>query len=149
MNDLEDEEMEDTFVIDRDLAEPESDGTFSGEVRLKQLPTDLEDQIMTLLRAVRKASPETIPDKRKRDEILSAVMGRLLAARLSEYSTDAQFDLGLLRQTELAGRQKMAVMVRHGEKTLLHEAINLVQTRSNGVNGSNEGIGHAAKRHKH
>ena len=67
-NELEDEEIEDTFVIDRDPDGPDSRGDVT-EVKLRHLPEDLVEQIATFLKAVRKVRPESIPDKRKRDEI--------------------------------------------------------------------------------
>jgi SET domain-containing protein 6 len=142
MNELEDEEIEDTFVIDRDLDEPDSAGDVHGEIRLTQLPADLIEQINTFLKAVRKASPESIPDKRKRDEISTAVMLRALQLRLGQYPTMEAQDLGLLSEYKLSGRQKMAVMVRVGEKRLLQEAINLAAENVNAVNGY--GVGDSA-----
>jgi SET domain-containing protein 6 len=149
VNELEDEEIEDSFVIDRDMEEPDSKGDVHGEMKLKHLPADLEEQINTFLKAVRKASPESIPDKRKRDEISLSTMHRVLELRLAQYATSEAQDLTLTWDQRLSARQKMAICVRVGEKKLLQEAINLAAEKLNTINGSGaEASQHSTKRQR-
>ncbi|KAF2962760.1 hypothetical protein GQX73_g10809 [Xylaria multiplex] len=130
------EEFEDAFVIDRDLGEPDSRGEFHGPKTLKNLPEDLREQINAILKAVRKISPETIPDKQKRDEICFSTMGRAFELKLSEYPTSTADDAKLLASNTVSGRPGMALFVRYGEKLLLQEAINLASEKINGSVGS-------------
>lgn len=128
LNEIDDEEIEDTFVLDRELDEPSSDGELPSQLKMTQLPSDLQEQIKSFLKAVRKVSPESIPDKRKRDEISLAVMHQTFERRLRDYYTSGLVDddLAQLQDKQLSDRERMAIKVRHGEKVLLKEAIDLV-----------------------
>ncbi|KAI1660533.1 SET domain-containing protein [Daldinia decipiens] len=129
VNELDLEEMEDAFVIERDSGEPNSNGELWDEPAFKELPSDLVEQLHGVLKAIRKISPATIPDKTIRDEISSLVIHRALELRLAQYTTNQVYDLDLLSGNKVSGRQRMAVTVRWGEKVLLQEAINFVQER--------------------
>ncbi|KAF5013437.1 hypothetical protein FDECE_549 [Fusarium decemcellulare] len=123
-NDLEEEEeFEDTFVLERETGEVNSDGTFSGPARFESMPEDLQQQLKTFLKGVKKAQPDAIPDKRKRDEIHQAVLAKTLEALASRYSTGISEDELLLKGQDLNQRTRMAIEVRLGEKKLLQEAI--------------------------
>ncbi|KAI1860047.1 uncharacterized protein JN550_011731 [Neoarthrinium moseri] len=148
LNELEDEEIEDCFVIDRDLDGPDEKGDVHGEVALKRLPEDLLEQINTFLKAIRKASPESIPDKRKRDEISVAAIHRALELRLAQYPTTEAEDLSFARSGQVSGRQAMAVAVRVGEKNLLRQAIDLAADKINKMNGPGDVAEPTAKRQK-
>ncbi|KAI0426564.1 SET domain-containing protein [Xylaria sp. FL1042] len=126
------EELEDAFVIDRDLEEPNSRGEYHGPKTLKALPEDLREQINSILKAVRKLSPETIPDKQRRDEICLSAMGRAFELKLAEYATSTAEDEQLLSSNLVSGRARMGLFVRYGEKLLLQEAINLAREKING-----------------
>ncbi|KAI1313251.1 SET domain-containing protein [Xylaria venustula] len=125
------EELEDAFVIDRDLDEPDSHGEYHGPKILKSLPEDLREQINSILKAVRKLSPETIPDKQRRDEICLSVMGRAFELKLAEYPTSIVEDEKLLASNTISGRPAMALFVRYGEKLILQEAISLTREKLN------------------
>ncbi|KAI1819353.1 SET domain-containing protein [Xylaria intraflava] len=127
------EEVEDAFVIDRDLDEPNPRGEFHGPKTLKALPEDLREQINAVLKAVRKLSPETIPDKQKRDEICFSGMRRAFELKLAEYPTSADEDARMLSSNKVSGRPAMALFVRYGEKLLLQEAINLASEKISGM----------------
>ena len=145
MNQLDEEETEDSFVLDRDLDEPDARGEVHGEASLTSLPADLEEQIATFLKSVRKVSPESIPDKRKRDEIALAVMHRVFELRLAEYPTSESEDLALLRENRVSGRGvQMAVLVLMGVKRLLAEAISLAAAKINEINGGADSDGEAS-----
>ncbi|UPK93417.1 hypothetical protein LCI18_004352 [Fusarium solani-melongenae] len=119
----EEEEFEDTFVLERETGEVNSDGTFSGPARFESMPEDLQQQLKTFLKGVKKAQPEAIPDKRKRDEIHHAVLAKTLQALASKYPTSTSEDQILLQGQNLSQRTRMAIEVRLGEKKLLQEAI--------------------------
>lgn len=87
------------------------------------MPEDLQEQLKTFLKGVKKAHPDAIPDKRKRDEIHQVVLAKTLEALASQYSTNASEDELLLKDPGLHQRVRMAVTVRLGEKKLLKEAI--------------------------
>ncbi|KAI1808237.1 SET domain-containing protein [Daldinia bambusicola] len=129
INELDLEEIEDAFVIERDSGEPNSNGEFQDEPAFKEVPSDLVDQLHTLLKAVRKISPASIPDKSIRDEITLSVIHRALKLRLAQYPTSQVYDLDLLSNNKTSGRQRMAVTVRWGEKVLLQEAIDFAQEK--------------------
>ncbi|KAI1505789.1 SET domain-containing protein [Biscogniauxia marginata] len=139
LNKLDPEEVEDAFVVDRDLGEPDSRGEAHGTPRIKRLPEDLREQFNTFAKAIRKFSPETIPNKHNRDEIFLSVIRKALELRLAEYQTSAADDMNLLRGQEISGRYKKAVVVRCGEKLLLQEAIDLANQTINQMGSANDG----------
>ncbi|CAG9979694.1 unnamed protein product [Clonostachys byssicola] len=128
---LDEEELEDVFVLERDSGEPNSDGTFAGPAELKEMPGDLQEQVKAFLKGIKKLKPDLIPDKRKRDEILSDVMLNSLQLLESRYPTSYIEDKILLKRTDLSDRLRMAVEVRLGEKQLIQEAKALFQSSSN------------------
>ena len=121
INQLDPEEIEDTFVVDRDLEPPDSTGQLQDELNFTKLPEDLEGQLAAFLKLVRKVSPETVPDKRKRDYLILTVAKRVFELRASQYATSYAHDSNelLVKKT---GRYQKAVTVRWGEKVLLLEA---------------------------
>ncbi|KAH8199614.1 hypothetical protein TruAng_006207 [Truncatella angustata] len=139
INDLEDEEIEDVFVLDRDLDGPDEKGNVPEDRELKALPEDLVEQVMAFLRAVRKAAnPNSIPDKQKAKELMLLTINRALQIRLSQYQTRAAQDLEVIAResgklnaaadiatSRAANRTRMAAIVRWGEKDLLQQAIEL------------------------
>ncbi|KAI1123801.1 SET domain-containing protein [Nemania abortiva] len=131
ITELDPEELEDAFVIDRDLDEPDSRGEFHGSKALKTLPEDLREQINAVLKTVRKISPDMIPDKQRRDEVCLSTMRRAFEMKLAGYPTSAEEDATLLSNNAVPGRPGMALFVRYGEKLLLQEAISLAGERIN------------------
>ncbi|KAK7420188.1 N-lysine methyltransferase setd6 [Neonectria punicea] len=126
-NELEEEEdFEDTFVLERETGEVNSDGTFPGPARFEAMPEDLQQQLKAFLKGVKKAQPDAIPDKRKRDEIQQAVQAKTLQALMSRYPTSIFEDELLLKRNDLNRRARMAIEVRLGEKKLLREAITTI-----------------------
>ncbi|KAK7752158.1 Ribosomal lysine N-methyltransferase 4 [Diatrype stigma] len=135
---LDPEEIEDTFVLDRDMDEPDSTGQCHDELKLSKLPEDLEGQISAFLKAVRKVSPETVPDKQRRNQMVLLVMKRAFELRASQYPTSYVQDFNLLSHEKVTGRQKMAVAVRWGEKVLLKEAIDFAQAKLDEIDSNVE-----------
>ncbi|RCI11515.1 hypothetical protein L249_7719 [Ophiocordyceps polyrhachis-furcata BCC 54312] len=110
------EELEDTFVLERESGEPKSDGTLDGPASVSELPADLLHQLDALL----KAAPKS--DKRGRDEAQTAILARVLTAIESGYPTSIAEDELLLQRDGLEARRRMAVLVRLGEKRVIDEA---------------------------
>lgn len=119
---MDEEELEDTFVLDRESGEPNPDGTFSTPAKVTEMPADLCEQLKEFLKAVKKVQPDSIPDKRKRDEVQQAVLLKTLQKLQRRYQTTFAEDMVVLRQTGISKRNWMALQVRLGEKQLLQEA---------------------------
>lgn len=120
------DEMEDTFVLERESGEPNPDGTFAAPAILKTLPEDLLDQLKAFIWAIRKVSPNSVPDKRKRDEVHIEALVSTLQKLEARYATTATEDVVLLQRGGLAERSQLAIVVRLGEKRLLQEAKDLL-----------------------
>ncbi|RYP11862.1 hypothetical protein DL767_011265 [Monosporascus sp. MG133] len=148
LNQLDPEEIEETLVIDRDLDEPDSTGRVDGESKLTRLPKDLQEQLSAFLKAIRKVSPAAVSDKQKRDQIILTVIQRVCELRTSLYPTSYAYDFDLLSQNRVAGRQKMAVVVRWGEKVLLKEAADLAKMKLEEMKLDADGTEPAAKKRK-
>jgi hypothetical protein len=133
--DLDEDELEDTFVLERESGEPNPDGTFATQATLSDIPEDLREQLKEFLKAVKKLQPESIPDKRKRDEVQYAVLARVLRKLEARYPTRAADDALLLQQDGLPERTRMAAQVRLGEKRLLQEAATLIGAIADGPRG--------------
>lgn len=79
-----------------------------------------------------------VADKRKRVEACKAAIIQALETKLGQYPTSLAEDEALLKKQDLSKRHRMAIEVRYGEKTLLQEAIALMQgsgTASEETNG--------------
>lgn len=119
---MDEEELEDTFVLERESGEPNAEGTFAAPARMIEMPGDLREQLKEFLKAIKKVQPDSISDKRKRDEVQQAVLSKTLQKLQSRYPTTMAQDLLLLQQSNVSERTRMAVRVRLGEKQLLQEA---------------------------
>jgi SET domain-containing protein 6 len=96
-------------------------------VQLHEISQELDEQLGSFLKTLKKSNPEAFVDKRKRDEICNAAVSAALTAKLKQYPTSLQDDEALLKNEDLTRRHQMALQVRIGEKKLLQEAIALVQ----------------------
>lgn len=130
------------------MDEPDSTGQYHDELKLTKLPEDLEGQISAFLKAVRKVSPETVPDKQRRNQMMLLVMKRVFELRASQYPTSYIQDFDLLSHEKVAGRQKMAVAVRWGEKVLLKEAADFAKARLDEIDSNGDEPGRAAKKQR-
>ncbi|ROT34588.1 SET domain-containing protein RMS1 [Sodiomyces alkalinus F11] len=129
---MDEDEIEDSFIIERDSGDPDSEGRLTETPVLREISSELDEQIKSFLKALKKLDASRIPDKRKRDDIRNAVVAKVLDARLAQYPTTAQNDEALLARDDLPHRHRMAVHVRLGEKKLLQEAIDLLQSQAQG-----------------
>ncbi|OAA39631.1 SET domain-containing protein RMS1 [Beauveria brongniartii RCEF 3172] len=123
---LDEDEMEDTFVLERECPDVLPTGLFppSPPAHFAGLPGDLQEQLHEFLRAVRAVDARLVPDRRrKRDELQTAIAARALAALEAQYPTTLAQDEQLLASGgPLSDKERMAVVVRVGEKRLLREA---------------------------
>jgi SET domain-containing protein 6 len=122
---LDPEELEDYFIIERDSGEPDSEGRLTYPAELREISQELDEQLKAFVKALKKSDPSISADKRKRDGICNAATAQALTAKLEQYPTSVEEDEALLKQTNLAKRHRMAVEVRLGEKMLLREVIAL------------------------
>ncbi|KFA64236.1 hypothetical protein S40285_06765 [Stachybotrys chlorohalonatus IBT 40285] len=127
---LDDDEFEDVFVLERESGEPSSDGTFSTPAVLIGMPEDLQRQLKSFLKVVSKLEPNSVPDKRKRDEIHHAILAQTIQTLQARYPTGITEDELLLRADGLPPRRRSAIVVRLGEKRLLDEARNMLSSSS-------------------
>lgn len=135
-------------MLERETGEVNSDGTFAGPARFESMPEDLQEQLKTFLKGVKKAQADAIPDKRKRDEIHQAVLAKTLEALAARYPTSISQDESLLRANNLNQRARMATIVRVGEKKLLQEAISASFSASEDVEMTMDDDSGPAKRTK-
>jgi SET domain-containing protein 6 len=132
------EELEEYFVIERDSGEPDGQGRLTYQAELREISPELDEQLTAFLKAIRKSKPDVVADKRKRVESCKAAITQALMTKLEQYPTSIEEDKELLKKQDLAKRHRMAIEVRLGEKTLLQEAVALMQgsgTTSEEANG--------------
>lgn len=134
---LNEEELEDYFIIERDSGEPDSEGRLTYTPKLREISPELDEQMKVYLKALKKAKPDAFADKRKR----GTAIAQALVVKLAQYPTTAGEDEALLKKGGLGKRHRMAIEVRLGEKMLLKEAIELMQGPTS---ADNEGNGERA-----
>lgn len=126
-----DEEVEDSFVLERRTEEPDEEGRVHGEAVFDGLPEELTGQVGRLLKAVRKVAPappsregKGLGDKVVRKEICLEAVLMALGNVEGAYGTSLEEDEQLLagKGERGLGRVEMAIWVRRGEKRLLREA---------------------------
>ena len=122
------EEDEDPFVIERDSGAPNEEGRLVESAKMDEFP-ELEEDLKDALKIVKKHKPELVTDKKKRDEIVNAVITQVLTDKLAGYSTSIRDDRALLKKPDLTNRHRMAIEVRLGEKVLLEEALAMLRAR--------------------
>lgn len=147
MEKLDDDEIEDTFVLERTSGDPNPDGTFAAPARVTSVPEDLKEQLKTVIKVLQKQDAALVPDKRKRDDLVQAVVVSALEAIAAKYPTGVMEDEMLLRQEGLPLRHRMAVEVRVGEKRLIQESWEFFSGNAeNGADGADSGEEGSAKR---
>lgn len=144
---MDEDELEDYFIIERDSGEPSSEGQLTHPVQLQQVSPELEQQTKAFLKHLDKLKVHRIPNKRKRDTIYEMLIAKVISAKLLQYPTTVREDEELLQKDNLSKRHRMAIQVRLGEKSIIHEAIDLI---SKGDGDMNEPNGErVTKRAKH
>lgn len=123
----EDDEFEESFVLERYSEDPEPTGQLSSKAVFRGLPDELAEQFKACLKAATKVGnaelvAQALSDKEMRKGLYLQTIFAALRTREKQYPTSLEQDEQLLDGTSLAGRQRMAVWVRRGEKQLLREA---------------------------
>ena len=127
-------EWEDSFVLERQSEDPDSEGLVHGEAEFVGWPEELEEQVKTYLKAVKKvvgagdrAVAEALADKKVRVKaILLGAVKSALEEREGQYATSLEEDEKVLAGIEggrPTTRREMAVWVRAGEKRIIREAV--------------------------
>ncbi|KAJ0114763.1 hypothetical protein J7T55_004504 [Diaporthe amygdali] len=131
---LDEDELEDGFVIERGADDPDSEGRVSKVEKKADAPEELVEQLKVVLKAVKKVKPEAVPDKAARDKVLYSAIARALEERIGQYGTTLEQDLKQYEE-DVDGsdrklmRQRMALDVRIGEKVLLGHAADSVKAK--------------------
>lgn len=123
---IESEDNDDPFIIERDSGAPNEEGRLVEEATLHEIP-ELEEELRDALKIIKKRKPDFVGDKKKRDEIVNGVLTQVLTDKRSDYLTSIKEDRALLQKSDLANRHRMAVEVRLGEKILLEEALAMLK----------------------
>lgn len=123
METIDQDELEDTFVLERNSGEPNADGTFASAAFVEDMPEDLKGQLKAVVKALQNLDGTLFPpSKRRRNDVIKSVVVGALRSVASRYSTTAGEDEELLSNANLDHRHRMAVVVRLGEKRLIEEA---------------------------
>lgn len=130
--DIDAQENEENFIIERDSGAPNEEGRLVEEVKLRDFP-ELEEELRDAVKIIKKHRPEVVAEKRKRDEIAHTVITQVLTGKLAEYLTSVEEDRALLQRSDLTNRHRMAVEVRLGEKLLLEESLTMMKERAGAV----------------
>lgn len=130
-------EWEDSFVLERQSEDPDSEGQVHGEAEFLGLPEELEEQVKVYLKVVKKvvgtgdrAVAEALGNKVVKKEILLGGVRKALEEREGQYATSLEEDEKVLQGIEggrPTTRKEMAVWVRAGEKRIIREAVAWVQ----------------------
>ena len=135
---MDEDEVEEYFIVERDSGEPDGEGRLVYPAKLQDISAELDEQLKTVLKMLKKAQPDAFADKRKREDICNAAILQALTTKLGQYPTTAQEDEGLLMKHDLSKRHRMAVEVRLGEKILLQEGIDLLKKSVGGDEGTTD-----------
>jgi len=130
------EEMEDSFVLELESGEPDETGVNTSSAQFTGFPEELQVQVyQTIAPALGiDTGKKTGKEERNRlDRALFEVMIAVLQERLTMYATTVQQDEELLRRQDVQGRLRMAVDIRIGEKRLLTEALGFAQNYVKGL----------------
>jgi SET domain-containing protein 6 len=122
---IDDEEIEDGFVLEWGSEEPDSEGRVSGNVEFHGLPDELGEQVKAFLKVLKKEDErmaQSLESSDRRKEVYLRSVLRALEARTAQYPTTLDADLRLQRAERPEGSKGMALAVRIGEKNLLREA---------------------------
>lgn len=131
---LDEDELEEGFVIERGAEDPDSEGRVAEVERTADAPEELVEQLKAVMKAVKKVSPDAVPDKTARDKVIYSTIARALDERTRQYGTTLEQDLKQYEEgsggaDQKVRRQRMALDVRIGEKILLKQAAESVKQK--------------------
>lgn len=151
---LDDEILEEDFVVERGAADPDSEGRVADVVGRAGPPEELVEQLKEVMKVVKKVRPDAVPDKITRDRVIYSAIATALDKRAGQYATTLEQDLELYEKTggdaaKTLDRKRMALDVRIGEKVLLKQASETVKEKLAGLAvAERDGDGRSAKRRK-
>jgi hypothetical protein len=123
---LEEEEIEEFFVLERDAGNPTDEGLLSSTpAEFDDFPEELRAQVYQTIAPIFGINTNRkIPkdDEAKLNKDFYNIMAGTLLAVSSQYQTSIEEDEALLQDEKIQGRKRMAIEVRLGEKRLLQEA---------------------------
>lgn len=125
LENIDEEEVEDGFVLEWGSEEPDGEGRVGGNVEFHGLPEELGEQVKAFLKVLKKADDrmaQSLEGSDRRKEVYLRSVLRALEARTAQYPTTLEADLQLQRSQRPEGRIAAALAVRIGEKNLLREA---------------------------
>lgn len=131
---LDEDELEEGFVIERGAEDPDFEGRVSEVEKAADAPEELVEQLKAVMKAVKKVKPEAVPDKAARDRVIYSAISRALDERTRQYGTTLEQDIkqyedGTDGADQKLRRQRMALDVRIGEKVLLRQAAESVKAK--------------------
>ncbi|KAJ4418481.1 Ribosomal lysine N-methyltransferase 4 [Gnomoniopsis sp. IMI 355080] len=148
---LDEDEMEESFIIEYDAKDPDSEGRVEEVPTMSvNIPEELVEQAKEMLKVVKKVREEAVPDKTARDRIIYSAIATAIEERSREYSTTYDQDqMSTLNHNDWSPRKRMAVSVRMGEKRVLLQALQHVRQKLAILEiAARDGDGRSAKRRK-
>jgi SET domain-containing protein 6 len=87
---MDEDEVEEYFIVERDSGEPDSEGRLVYPAKLHEISPELDEQLKTLFKLLKKTKPDAFANKRKREDACNAAILQALTAKLGQYPTTAQ-----------------------------------------------------------
>lgn len=147
---LDEDEMEESFVIEYGAKDPDSEGRVEEVTGSASVPEELVEQAKEMLKVVKKVREEAVPDKTARDRIIYSAVATAIDERIKEYASTLDQDQVLYQNSNgWSPRQRMAVFVRMGEKRILMQAAQSARQKLAILSiAARDGDGRSAKRRK-
>lgn len=147
---LDEDDMEESFVIEYGAKDPDSEGRVEDVSTSVSVPEELVEQAKEMLKVVKKVHQEAVPDKTARDRIIYSAVATAIDERTKEYNTTLDQDQMLYQNSNgWSQRKRMAVFVRMGEKRILMQAAQQARQKLAILEiAARDGDGRSAKRRK-
>lgn len=143
--------MEDSFVLEYEASDPDSEGRVTSVTTPADVPDDLVAQMKEVLSRVKTVRADVVPNKTARDRIIYGAVGRAVDKRAKEYGTTLEEDEAAVAKegSGWSDRKKMAVAIRMGEKKILKGVGQSVKRRLAVLSlAERDGDGRSAKRRR-
>lgn len=147
---LDEDDMEESFVIEYGAKDPDSEGRVEEVTGSASVPEELVEQAKEMLKVVKKVREEAVPDKTARDTIIYNAVATAIDERIKEYASTLDQDQMLYQNSDgWSPRKRMAVFVRMGEKRILMQAAQSARQKLAILSiAARDGDGRSAKRRK-
>lgn len=147
---LDEDDMEEGFVIEYGASDPDSEGRVEEVATSAGVPEDLVEQAKEVLKEVKNIRKDAVPDKTARDRAIYSAISTAIDKRTKEYGTTLEEDQMLFQNSQgWSRRKRMAVSVRMGEKRILRQAGEIARQKLAMVQvAARDGDGRSAKRRK-